>query len=234
MTRSADDTRPTTSCQRHDTPRCALSTHFISLVCLLTWQRTSHTQQGWVRSRTTIESWPYRGPTGPSITTARFPLVPSLVYRRALLDRSRWELWSGLSGNVNSRGSRPFNHRYKWKRRFQFRGLDRFGDKLKLLSKLIRILRITFCYTQLCGRCLVSMTPVVNVAIHCVLILQYYKQNTLAIIIIYKEQRACRLIVTSRMSTNAGNRGPLKRMNTASYYVRHIVPLLWTQCQETL
>ena len=40
--------------------------------------------------------------------------------------------------------------------------------KLKLLSKLIRILRITFCYTQLCGRCLVNITPVVNVVIHCV------------------------------------------------------------------
>ena len=38
-------------------------------------------------------------------------------------------------------------------------------------------------------------------------ILHYYKLNTLAIIIIYKKQRACRLIVTSRMSTNAGNRG---------------------------
>ena len=39
---------------------------------------------------------------------------------------------------------------------------------VKLLSKLIRILRITFCYTQLCGRCLVNMTPVVKVVIHCV------------------------------------------------------------------
>ena len=39
---------------------------------------------------------------------------------------------------------------------------------LKLLSKLIRILRITFCYKQLCGRCLVHMTPVVKVVIHCV------------------------------------------------------------------
>ena len=37
---------------------------------------------------------------------------------------------------------------------------------LKLLSKLIRNLRITFCYTQLCSRCLVNMTPVVNVVIH--------------------------------------------------------------------
>ena len=35
-------------------------------------------------------------------------------------------------------------------------------------SKLIRILRITFCYKQLCGRCLVHMTPVVKVVIHCV------------------------------------------------------------------
>ena len=30
------------------------------------------------------------------------------------------------------------------------------------------------------------------------------------------------------MSTNTGNRGPLKRMNTTPY-VRHIVPFLWTQ-----
>ena len=30
------------------------------------------------------------------------------------------------------------------------------------------------------------------------------------------------------MSTNTGNRGPLTRMNTTPY-VRHIVPLLWTQ-----
>ena len=34
--------------------------------------------------------------------------------------------------------------------------------KLKLLSKLIRIFCITFCYTQLCGGCLVNMTPVVS------------------------------------------------------------------------
>ena len=27
---------------------------------------------------------------------------------------------------------------------------------------------ITFCYKQLCGRCLVHMTPVVKVVIHCV------------------------------------------------------------------
>ena len=39
---------------------------------------------------------------------------------------------------------------------------------LKLLSKFIRILRIRFCYTQLCGGCLVNMTPVVKVVIHCV------------------------------------------------------------------
>ena len=39
---------------------------------------------------------------------------------------------------------------------------------LKMPSKLIRILRITFCYKQLCGRCLVHMTPVVKVVIHCV------------------------------------------------------------------
>ena len=40
--------------------------------------------------------------------------------------------------------------------------------QLKMPSKLIRILRITFCYNQLCGRCLVHMTPVVKVVIHCV------------------------------------------------------------------
>ena len=39
---------------------------------------------------------------------------------------------------------------------------------LKMPSKLIRILRITFCYKQQCGRCLVHMTPVVKVVIHCV------------------------------------------------------------------
>ena len=39
---------------------------------------------------------------------------------------------------------------------------------LKMPSKLIRILRITFCYKQLCGRCLVHMTPVVKAIIHCV------------------------------------------------------------------
>ena len=35
-------------------------------------------------------------------------------------------------------------------------------------SKFIRILRITFCYKQLCGMCLVHMTPVVKVVTHCV------------------------------------------------------------------
>ena len=40
--------------------------------------------------------------------------------------------------------------------------------RAKMPSKLIRILRITFCYKQLCGRCLVHMTPVVKVVIHCV------------------------------------------------------------------
>ena len=39
---------------------------------------------------------------------------------------------------------------------------------LKMLSKFIRILRIRFCYAQLCGRCLVNMTPVVKLVIHCV------------------------------------------------------------------
>ena len=39
---------------------------------------------------------------------------------------------------------------------------------LKMPSKLIRILRITFYYKQLCGRCLVHTTPVVKVVIHCV------------------------------------------------------------------
>ena len=71
-------------------------------------------------------------------------------------------------------------------------------------SKLIRILRITFCYKQLCGRCLVHMTPVVKVLTHCVfalLLAKYISDN-----LIYKEQRACRLTVTSRMSTNTGNR----------------------------
>ena len=41
-------------------------------------------------------------------------------------------------------------------------------DCLKMPSTLIRILRITFCYKQLCGRCLVHMTPVVKVVIHCI------------------------------------------------------------------
>ena len=40
--------------------------------------------------------------------------------------------------------------------------------KLKMPSKFIRILRITFCYKQLCGRCLVHMTPVGKVVTHCV------------------------------------------------------------------
>ena len=40
-------------------------------------------------------------------------------------------------------------------------------SQLKMPSKLIRILRVTFCYKQLCGRCLVHMTPVVKVVIHC-------------------------------------------------------------------
>ena len=39
---------------------------------------------------------------------------------------------------------------------------------LKMTSKFIRILRITFCYKQLCGRCLEHMTPVVKVVTHCV------------------------------------------------------------------
>ena len=38
----------------------------------------------------------------------------------------------------------------------------------KMPSKFIRILRITFCYKQLCGRCLVHTTPVVKVVTHCV------------------------------------------------------------------
>ena len=43
-----------------------------------------------------------------------------------------------------------------------------YVNTIKMPSKLIRILRITFCYKQLCGRCLVHMTPVVKVVIHCV------------------------------------------------------------------
>ena len=39
---------------------------------------------------------------------------------------------------------------------------------LKMPSKFVCILRITFSDTQLCGRCLVNMTPVVNVVIDCV------------------------------------------------------------------
>ena len=52
------------------------------------------------------------------------------------------------------------------KQLFQFRSSKK--SYLKMPSKLIRILRITFCYKQLCGRCLVHMTPVVKVVIHCV------------------------------------------------------------------
>ena len=54
---------------------------------------------------------------------------------------------------------------------------DGLGVMLKMLFKFICILRITFCDTQLCGRCLVNMTPVVKVLIHCVfaLLLHYYK-----------------------------------------------------------
>ena len=39
------------------------------------------------------------------------------------------------------------------------------------VSKLIciNLTYLTFCDTQLCGRCLVNMTPVVKVVIHCVL-----------------------------------------------------------------
>ena len=33
----------------------------------------------------------------------------------------------------------------------------------------LHLTNITFCDTQLCGRCLVHMTPVVKVVIHCVL-----------------------------------------------------------------
>ena len=55
-----------------------------------------------------------------------------------------------------------------------------FRFDLKMPSKFICILHITFCDKQLCGRCLVNMTPVVKVVIHCVL--HYYKRNKLAII----------------------------------------------------
>ena len=41
-------------------------------------------------------------------------------------------------------------------------------NSLKMPSKFIRILRTTFCYTRLCGGCLVNMTPVVKLVIHCV------------------------------------------------------------------
>ena len=39
---------------------------------------------------------------------------------------------------------------------------------LKMPSKFVCILRITFSDTQLYGRCLINMTPVVKVVIHCV------------------------------------------------------------------
>ena len=42
------------------------------------------------------------------------------------------------------------------------------SNKLKMPSKFVCILRTTFSDTQLCGRCLVNMTPVVKVVIHCV------------------------------------------------------------------
>ena len=64
-------------------------------------------------------------------------------------------------------------------------GFTRDSEFLKMPSKLIRILRITFCYKQLCGRCLVHMIPIVKVVIHFVFAqckLHYYKRNTLAII----------------------------------------------------
>ena len=46
--------------------------------------------------------------------------------------------------------------------------INKYDICLKMPSKLIRILRITFCYKQLCGRCLVHTTQVVKVVIHCV------------------------------------------------------------------
>ena len=64
----------------------------------------------------------------------------------------------GERGSVRSRSLADFSVLANWT------GLI----KLKMPSKLIRILRITFCYKQLCGRCLVQMTPVVKVVIHCV------------------------------------------------------------------
>ena len=77
------------------------------------------------------------------------------------------------------------------------------------------------------------MTPVVNVVIHCVVILPYYQRNTLAVIIIDKEQRACRLIVNSRMSTNAGNRVPLKQINTTPYVLRvGLFDMRTVQCKD--
>ena len=44
----------------------------------------------------------------------------------------------------------------------------KINNVLKMPSKFIRILRITCCYTQLCGGCLVNMTPVGKLVIHCV------------------------------------------------------------------
>ena len=40
--------------------------------------------------------------------------------------------------------------------------------QMRKFNGLIYILRITFSDTQLCGRCLINMTPVVKVVIHCV------------------------------------------------------------------
>ena len=57
-------------------------------------------------------------------------------------------------------------------RRLRFRVTVVVGDKtridLKMPSKFVCILRITFSDTQLCGRCLINLTPVVKVVIHCV------------------------------------------------------------------
>ena len=46
-------------------------------------------------------------------------------------------------------------------------GFTRDSEILKMPSNFVCILRITFSDTQLCGRCLVNMTPVVKVVIHC-------------------------------------------------------------------
>ena len=48
--------------------------------------------------------------------------------------------------------------------------LKRCMSGLKMPSKFIKfcILHITFSDTQLCGRCLINMTPVVKVVIHCI------------------------------------------------------------------